>query len=180
MAVAWTDPNTWTAAVVTVAEMNTHLRDNTTFLYNPPSLRVTKTAQDIVENTLTEIDWTAADWDDDNTGAMWAAGANSAHLVARTAGIYLINWDLRYEDGSRNYFMEVLLNDAAIGGQGPTNVYEHGTSGLDTRFMGSAVRDLAADDFITFKVRHDDAASENRFITAVSSAGLQWQRGPAP
>ena len=29
---AWTNPKTWTAAVLTVADMNTHVRDNLDFL----------------------------------------------------------------------------------------------------------------------------------------------------
>lgn len=33
----WTSPKTWTAETLTVADMNTHLRDNLEALRNPPS-----------------------------------------------------------------------------------------------------------------------------------------------
>ena len=176
----WTDPKTWTAAVVTVADLNTHVRDNLSFVYSSPSLQVTKTAQSISDATLTEVDWTAADWDNDDNGAMWASGANSAHLVVKTAGIYLVNWDIQMATGSRDYLLEVLESDVAIGGNGPINDYNHGGSALEFRFAGSMVRDLAANAFITFKAYHNTSDASARNVEATSRATLQWLRGPQP
>lgn len=34
---AWTEPKTWTAEVLTSSDLNTHLRDNLSALKNPPS-----------------------------------------------------------------------------------------------------------------------------------------------
>lgn len=38
---AWTDPKTWTAEVLTSSDLNTHLRDNLNALKDPPSNKYT-------------------------------------------------------------------------------------------------------------------------------------------
>lgn len=49
---AWTNPKTWTAALVTVAEMNTHLRDNTLYLYQARVAGVVNIGGTVAAGTL--------------------------------------------------------------------------------------------------------------------------------
>ncbi len=171
----WTDPQTWTAAVVSVADMNTHIRDNETFLYGPPRVQVKRTGdQTINNNLLTEIAWQAEDWDIDDNGEMWTSSPG-AHLIVRTAGIYLIYWRLEFDaDATGIRLMQVSLNDVAVTGQGPTS----GASALATRFAGSFVSELSATNFATFDVYQSSGGDLNLDFNR-SHAGLHWLSGPS-
>lgn len=49
---AWTNPKTWSAALVTVAELNTHIRDNDLYLYQARVGGIVNTGGTISQGTL--------------------------------------------------------------------------------------------------------------------------------
>lgn len=65
---AWTTPKTWTVGeVVTAANMNTHVRDNLTFLANPARVKTKRSAtQNISHNVITILTWDQEYYDTQN------------------------------------------------------------------------------------------------------------------
>lgn len=67
--------------------MNTHVRDNLTFLGRPPSVRVTRsTSQSIANNTWTAISWNTEGYD---TDSMWSSTAGN-RIEINTNGKFLV------------------------------------------------------------------------------------------
>lgn len=83
---AFTNPSTWVAgAVLTAAQLNQQVRDNTRFLHGPPIVRVRRsTTQSINNSTWTAISFNTEDWD---TDTMWSSTAPTK-IICRTAGKY--------------------------------------------------------------------------------------------
>ena len=86
----WTDPKTWTAAeLLRAVDLNTYLRDNLAFLYDPPTVTVRLTAtQDVASGSDHTVQWSEAAWDTTVDG-MWDVGTPGS-LVIRRAGVYLV------------------------------------------------------------------------------------------
>src|SRR5687768_3517980 len=89
---AWTLPKTWTAVLVTVADLNTHIRDNLNAINSTPAVRVyNSTNQSITSSVVTELDFDSERFD---TEAMHAG--SERHLTCHTAGKYLIGANVRW------------------------------------------------------------------------------------
>jgi hypothetical protein len=84
----WTTPKTWSVnEVVTAANMNTHLRDNMSFVGAPPQCSVsTVTPQSIANLTLTALNADLEAYDNDS---MHSTSTNNSRITINTAGRYL-------------------------------------------------------------------------------------------
>lgn len=85
----WTTPRTWvTSEIVTASQLNTHIRDNETFLGIPP-LAVLRhsTTQSIPNNSQTACAFDTEDIDRDNGHS---TVTNNSRYTAQTAGWYLV------------------------------------------------------------------------------------------
>lgn len=81
-------PHTWAAGdYPTAAYFNQEIRDNVSFLANPPACRVTNTAVQSVGNAA----WTAMTFDTElfDTDSMHSTSSNTSRITATTAGLYL-------------------------------------------------------------------------------------------
>ena len=87
----WTTPRDWsTDEVVTAAMLDTHVKDNLTFIHSPPHVETYRTSNvAIAANASYTISWTNENVDDDDNGAMFEGGALTRHTI-RTAGLYLV------------------------------------------------------------------------------------------
>lgn len=85
---AWTTPATFTTGnVLTAAQLNTNVRDNTNFLFDPPMVLATRTtAQSIPNATSTGVLFTATDIYDTDT--MHDPSGAPGNIVINTAGVY--------------------------------------------------------------------------------------------
>ena len=91
---AWTSPRTWVAnAIVTAAQLNTHLRDNLTWLYSAKhGLFGRLAALDVPTGTWTPIGW---DFDVEQSPTMWAASPYPERITPPLGGIWLVSLNVR-------------------------------------------------------------------------------------
>lgn len=126
---AWTTPKTWTADVVTVPEMNTHIRDNENFLYDSinnhfglsqfrglhlrthpdANLATTKVylvkADEIVMDDGTRLsDWANLSAD------ITASGENGLDAGAEAASVWYEVWAIAKADGSKALVLHRALD----------------------------------------------------------------------
>jgi hypothetical protein len=87
---AWTTPKTWsTNEVVTAANMNTHVRDNMSFLGSPPACSVqAAVSQSVPTSTHTSL---IAPTENFDTDAMHSTVTNTSRITFTTAGRYLVS-----------------------------------------------------------------------------------------
>jgi hypothetical protein len=86
---AYTTPKTWTVGeVLTAANLNTHLRDNVSYLANPPKCRVYNSANESIPNSTD----TALTFDTErfDTDTMHSTVSNTGRITFTTAGTYLV------------------------------------------------------------------------------------------
>lgn len=94
---AYTTPRTWVAGeVVTAALLNTHLRDDVSFLANPPACRVySNAAAQVINPSLTPL-FNQERYDTDN---MHSTAALTSRITFNTSGLYLVGGCVRIQTG---------------------------------------------------------------------------------
>lgn len=111
---AYTTPRTWvTGEVVTAALLNTHLRDNISYLANPPTCRAYhNTTQSIPTGSNTLFALNSERYD---TDAMHDTVTNNSRLTAKTAGVFSVTGGCQWAAsavGFRSIFL--IVNGATI------------------------------------------------------------------
>jgi hypothetical protein len=98
---AWTTPRTWVVGeVLTAANMNTHLRDNVSWLGNPPTCRVYNSAAlATTSGTPLPLTYNSERWD---TESMHSTVTNTERLLAPVAGKYRVGAAVRYASNATN------------------------------------------------------------------------------
>jgi len=93
---AWTTPATFTTGnVLTAAQMNTNVRDNTGFLHSPPGCLAQRTTnQSIGAGSLTGVGFNATDIYDTDT--MHDPVGSSSLITFNTAGVYLVSATVQF------------------------------------------------------------------------------------
>lgn len=88
---AYVTPRTWVAgAVLTAAQLNQDIRDNVTFLANPPACRVYhNAAQSIANAAETPVAFNSERFD---TDSMHDTATNNTRITFNTAGIYVVTF----------------------------------------------------------------------------------------
>jgi len=121
---AWTTPKTWVAAaILTAAELNTHVRDNENQLRTPSQVKVRRSAtQAITTATWQAINFTVEDYD---TNSFHDNVTNNTRLTISEAGLYLFTGACEFATNSTGdrglaitknagvVFQAIQLNDAA-------------------------------------------------------------------
>lgn len=125
---AWTTPTTFTTGnVLTAAQLNTNLRDNTNFLFDPPACIATRASNQSIPNAAgTLVSFTTADIVDTDT--MHSTSTNPQNITFNTAGLYLVTINVEFDTnatGSRRVwvadnlgsnFLICAVSNSAIGG----------------------------------------------------------------
>jgi hypothetical protein len=141
----WTTPETAVAGnVLTAAYLNTNVRDNTSFLFTPPSVRVHRTSNLTGYSSDAAITWSAEEWD---TDGMWSSGST---ITIQTAGLYLINFAGRAGGSATISRIQPHVKNA--GSALSATDYVVTDSGTFSQFNLSIVRKLAAGATITATV----------------------------
>lgn len=159
---AWTTPGTAVDNTpLTASRWNTDVRDNTSFLNNPPAVRCTKSStQAISAVTLTAVIFEGADSYD--TDSMHNPASNNTRITFATAGIYIVTAS--------------VMTSAALGGYAEIFPYLNGDTGFRIASGGDSTGTLnhiqvvgtykfAATDFIELAVYFQNA----RTITTTTS-----------
>lgn len=81
---AWTDPKTWTAEVLSSSDLNTHLRDNLNALKNPPSDFYT--FNDTADWSMSSTSWADIDATDLNVSITTTGGDVIVHFHGTILG----------------------------------------------------------------------------------------------
>lgn len=86
---AWTTPKTWAVGeLLTAADMNAYVRDNTEYLHTTPQVAVRLTStQSVPDATQTTVSWDEAVWESDST--MWDISSPTKIIVPRP-GVYAV------------------------------------------------------------------------------------------
>lgn len=142
---AWTTPKTWaTNEVATSANMNTHLRDNMTFLGSPPSCAVYNSASVLVaHNTFTVMNANTELWD---TDTMHSTSSNTSRIVATTAGRYQLNVTMRF--GINTTASRAVAYKVNGGSEIQLAAHPAATSGIESVLTGSAMIVMSAADYV--------------------------------
>jgi hypothetical protein len=164
---AYATPRTWVSGdVLTAAQMNQDVRDNVSFLANPPACRVYNSASIVVANTT----WTALTFDTEryDTAAMHSTASNTSRLTAPVAGLYLITGHIAWGNNAvGERLVAIRHNDATD----IANVSLFGTAGSTSSLMKtvSTVWKMAASDYVELRVYQSAGGSLTvLFTTALS------------
>jgi len=146
----FTTPKTWsTNEVVTAANMNTHLRDNMSFVASPPQCSVKgATSQSVATSTHTVMAAATENFDNDT---MHSTVTNTSRITATTAGRYLFTATLRFGSNATGVRLLSFKVDA-------TTTYEmvgvQANNGADTLLSGSRTFVLTAAQFVEVDAFH--------------------------
>lgn len=139
---AYTTPRTWASGErPTAAQLNEQLRDNVSFLANPPACRANRTAnQTISNNTTTAVQFSAADSYD--TGSMHDPASNNTRVTVPTAGLYAVtlNWTM-------NSSGTAMIGAIRVNGTTDWNHVREDASGTITQQVSDVLK-LSANDYV--------------------------------
>jgi hypothetical protein len=104
---AWSTPATAvTLTTIASADWNTHA-DDLTFLHQPPSCRVMRTAtQAIGTSSDTAILFTGERWDTDN---MHSILTNTSRITINTAGVYMVGGCIEFDNDAGGSFRQLSV-----------------------------------------------------------------------
>lgn len=99
---AYVAPKTWASGnKPTAAEFNQDIRDNVSFLANPPACRVYhNTTQSINDNSETALVFNSERYD---TDGMHSTSVNTGRITINTAGLYLVTFTGRFSAADTDY-----------------------------------------------------------------------------
>jgi hypothetical protein len=165
-----TTPITWTAGQYpTAALYNTEIRDNTSFLLNPPKCRAYNSANISINNsTLTALTFNSERFD---TDTMHSTSANTGRITFTTAGLYLVGFhnDWALSAGGTYRQHRIRLNgttDIAI----DTRRAGEGNTGVECSM--STLYQFAAGDYVEAYVQQDSGGALN--VVATGNFGPEF------
>lgn len=106
----WTTPKTWAAGeVVTAANMNLYLRDNTEIMgASRPSARIYQTAVNtLLNNTPTSLQFDTESFD---VGGLHSTTTNTERMTITTPGIYLLQATVSFAANATGYRRVSIVN----------------------------------------------------------------------
>lgn len=158
-------PRTWVAGdVLTAAQLNVDVRDNVTFLANPPSCRVTNsTTQSLTDNLETVLTFDTETYD---TAGMHSTAVNTGRITIVTAGLYLLTFSatLQASADTSDAYADLQLGVATRIAYGPS-VGAYTAGGL-VRIAASCIHKLAAADYVQVVAFQNNTANTNRTISS--------------
>jgi hypothetical protein len=179
---AWTTPKTWALGdVVTHTELNTYVRDNLNWLYDPTaSAKIwLSAAQAIPNDTEQTIVWLVGgvDWND---GPMWASG-NPSRFTAPVDGYYLVDATVVFEANATGYrYLAVRKNGSTY--YNFMRVDCHDTAAEDMAISGSMEIPMSATDYLEMRVKQNsggslDAKAGASDFTPLTCMSAHWVSG---
>jgi hypothetical protein len=148
--VAWTTPITWVSGnVVTAAQMNAHVRDNTNFLQDPPAVLATRLSN-VAIGTGADTSVPFIDTDIYDTDTMHSNVTNSSRLTCNTAGAFFITGTVQFgPNATGQRHARILLNSATeLAGESLLSP----DSGHPVRLTVGVQWKLAVTDFVELQV----------------------------
>lgn len=159
---AWTTPPTWSSGqVVTAAQLNNYITDNTNFLNEPDRAMAYRSSnQSISDSTWTQMTLGSEQFD---TNGMH--GASSNYLVAQSDGIYLAIGQVRFvydASGSRKAMMRKNSGGGAGGGTAwGLNAVDPSPTPTETTFQVVSLIPLGTNDTVDLWVWQDSGGAVN-------------------
>lgn len=155
---SWTTPITWaTNDGITASLLNTHLRDNESFLYSPPRFRVYNSLAEAIPNAA----FTAATFDSErfDTNGMHSTSVNTGRATCQTAGAYLLGGGVEWAANATGVRAAALrINGTTfIGTEAHMTRTDGGTAGSSTVTLYA----LAATDYVELLVYQSSGGSLN-------------------
>jgi hypothetical protein len=147
---AWTTPGTAVAGAVLEASFwNSNVRDNTSFLFSPPMVRIARTTgQTLANQTWGFVDTWAETFD---TNTMWTSANN--YIEIKTAGIYLVQYGGAWAiNGTNDRLIGVSLNDTVAGNSGIHTANADAIGVSDQSMQGSFIYKFSVSDKIRVQV----------------------------
>lgn len=172
----WTAPKTWTSGYLYEEDLNTHVRDNLNYLYNPPSCAVFNNAAISIPNaTWTALTFNSERWD--------PAGLHS--IVTNTGRITaLTGYAGEYNVGADGYFSAVAggavcgirigVNIGAGGAYIYTKYIPTLGAGYPTPIEYGRPWRFSVNDYATVEVYQDSGVARN---FNVPEFWMQWRGG---
>lgn len=165
---AYSAPRTWSAGdKPTAAQFNQDIRDNASFLANPPACRVYhNTTQSIPDNTETVVSFNSERYD---TNSMHSTSVNTSRITINTAGLYLVTFGGAVVDGSDyiQSYANIRLNGATF-----IAYHNHTGNGANTWFpliTLSTVYKFAVSDYIEVLMYQDNSAGAARNLRSTGN-----------
>lgn len=146
---AYQTPRTWTAGeTVTAALMNQDVRDNVSFLANPPTVRVRQTTtQSLTNVTWTTITFTTESWD--STGDMHDNATNNSRLTAPVAGKYWVYGCVAFtSNGTGDRLVGIRTNSSGANPPNQGATFARAAGGLNTHVQFATEVSLSAGGYV--------------------------------
>lgn len=156
---AWTDPKTWTAALVTVNDLNTHIRDNLNWLKAPTSGQVT------LANAIT------------TTSTSWADATGLSVTMTTNGGNVLVLFTAMatHSGGTANNpYFNLEVDGAGIGGTDGVVAKSNTGTVPDNVSFTWVVTGLSAASH-TFKIRWKVGTGTGTLLAENSAAGAKFK-----
>ena len=170
---AYQTPRTWTTAeLVTAAMLNQDIRDNVSFLANPPACRVYhNAAQSITDAAEITVAFNSERFD---TAAMHDTVTNNSRITIPVAGLYIVTFNGEIAAAADYTLLTVrfVVNNA-------TNIARSaiGTVANATQTPGlhlSTLYKFAAADYVDVRVLQDNSASAARNLLSTSAMSPEF------
>jgi len=155
----FTTPATWsTNEVVTAAKMNTHVRDNISFLGSPPMCSVKASGVQAISTAVSTV--LLAGTETKDTDGMHSTSVNTSRITINTAGHYLVSATVRFAVNAtgvrfQSFYIDATTEDAMQ--------QLAAVSGSDTVLSGTRSYTFTAGQFV--EVRAHQASGVNLNVT---------------
>lgn len=165
---AYTTPATWVAgAVLTAAQLNTQLRDNVSFLANPPACRVYhNAAQTLVNNTPLTVAFNSERYD---TNTMHDTSTNNSRITFNTAGLYVVTFNCVMDaDNDLNWAYSQIVKNAALTPIAQATLGAMTDAGLSPSLHVSTIYKFAAADYIQVTVAQKNTSANSKNLGSLA------------
>lgn len=162
---SYSTPRTWVAGEYpTAAEFNQDIRDNISFLANPPACRAYhNAAQSIPNNADTTVAFNSERFD---TATMHDTVTNNSRITIPIAGLYLLTFTGEFVAAAdyQTHYAFFMLNGTTPIGVGTAGAVT--TAGPGCLVGASAVYKFAAGNYVEVKVRQNNSAAAARNLNS--------------
>lgn len=136
--------------------MNTYVRDNSDFLSNPPTCKVTHTAnQSLSNNNTTALIFNSDRWD---TDGMHSTASNTNRITIQTAGKYRIYGHVRFTSNATGHrFLSIRLNGTST----LSNMYINANTTGDSDLQVYHEHNCSAGDYFELLARQTSGGALN-------------------
>lgn len=126
---SWTTPRTWTTGdTITAALLNTHLRDNLNYLYDPPGCLAIRTSnQSITSGSQTVVNFNSTDVFDTDT--MHDTSTNPDRITPNTSGAYVVSLNIEFAPNSTGFRRAWISNTDPTTNVGTVASFSCGNAG---------------------------------------------------